>query len=424
MKKNLASMTIFGIVTFYAHITCAATPFSAPAEFDLSGSTIDFSVVLAGGWDTSLAPNPAPVTGSINIETINRITGAFTGEFADITASTTATLPSPVGDIDIICTINSDDLSGWFVWAMDKVIFRPDTINATFSIGGESFNVPFNGVHIPVEYKDGVISATAVVEHSGVYDGTIPIAYDATLVINLTGNLADQSNNGPWVELKTNSNAYVNGDTLQLYFGIGNPGTVLPVDLYLGLLGPNGALLTAPGYTGTIGPIISNFPLPGNFSIPSILVYGIPLTAITPPISSPGAYLFWAVLTEPGNLNLLSEFALAPFEYGAAVSHPYDGTWDGSADSHSDLSEGDCSGFSDVDFTITNSKIVGTALDDEEVGYTVTGYVDPDGTIKDGTISVEGRPVGYFDGIITGTTISGTWLDIDVCYGPYEMTKD
>ncbi|MCP4681659.1 MAG: hypothetical protein GY864_04950 [Desulfobacterales bacterium] len=114
---------------------------------------------------------------------------------------------------------------------------------------------------------------------------------------------------------------------------------------------------------------------------------------------------------------------MAPFEYGAAVSHPYDGTWDGSADSHSDLPEGDCSGFADVNFTITNSKIAGTVIDGEEQ-CPLAGYVDPDGTIKDGTISVEGQPVGYFDGIITGTTISGTWLDIDGCYGPYEMTKD
>jgi hypothetical protein len=76
MKKTLLLLTItVCLIACYPNTSMSATPFSAPAVFDLTGSEIGFSLTLdtttMGQIEASLTPNPAPVTGSIRVSSLH-----------------------------------------------------------------------------------------------------------------------------------------------------------------------------------------------------------------------------------------------------------------------------------------------------------------------------------------------------------------
>ena len=90
----------------------------------------------------------------------------------------------------------------------------------------------------------------------------------------------------------------------------------------------------------------------------------------------------------------------------------------------------DCPALATVRFDIAKSVITGCADSEREVdadGYDVTGTINPDGTIADGTlweeIGPDLYPVGYFNGTFSGNSASGTWQDIYGCYGTFSVSK-
>ncbi len=75
-------------MALYTLNAISATPVTTPARFDLAGSEIGFSVEVerrqGGAPSMALNPNPAAVTGTIDIEQLNQLMGLFTGTFTDI----------------------------------------------------------------------------------------------------------------------------------------------------------------------------------------------------------------------------------------------------------------------------------------------------------------------------------------------------
>lgn len=75
----------------------------------------------------------------------------------------------------------------------------------------------------------------------------------------------------------------------------------------------------------------------------------------------------------------------------------------------------DCPALATVRFDIAKSVITGWADSERDVdadGYDVTGTINPDGTIADGTlweeIGPDLYPVGYFNGTFVGVAKSST----------------
>ena len=136
----------------------AATPFAAPASFDLAGSTINVDIRLEskvlGTIDMALDPNPAPLTGNMDIETLDAASGVFSGALTNVTTTTTAEASKLGLELPVTITLNSNTLSGVFLWAKDKVACYPESVTATFTIGDQSWDIPFNGIPLAGTYNN------------------------------------------------------------------------------------------------------------------------------------------------------------------------------------------------------------------------------------------------------------------------------
>lgn len=434
--KRLAVVlaTVLTVVAFCPAIGMGATPFSAPAVFDLTGSQVGFSVALEtkrlGTLDMALDPNPAMMTGKINIQTLNQMNGFFEGAFKDISASTTATLERIDLTFPITLTINSSNLSGWFLWQKDAVIFKPQSITATLSFGEKSWNLPFAGVSMPATYKDGILSANAELQLADTYLG---YEFEADISIQLVGNLKKKAISELWIALQTDRPEYATGDQLKLYVSMGCEGLTEAVDLYLALAAPDGSVVFAPTYTTDPAPIISDWLPAKNIYLPSTLLYDIALPSASPPVSLAGKHQFLAAFVKAGTLELIGDFGVAEFDYSTVSSskYPYDGTWYGSAVNEAD--NGVCSSTATMSFEISKNQIEGEADEDFDVesdgydGYRVTGNVTAEGKISNGILLEEFGAdyiqVGVLDGTISGSKINGAWNDVYGCYGSYTLNK-
>lgn len=434
MKRIALTLIVLTIMAFHPLNAISATPFTAPARFDLAGSEIGFSVEVerrqGGTFSMALNPNPAAVTGTIDIEQLNQLTGLFSGTFTDISATTTATLDELGWDLPITVSLDSDNLAGWFVWSQDAVIFDPQTLTVTLAFGTQSWSVPLNGVPIPANYKDGALSVDVEVTHQDEYLGrnvTVDIR------IHLVGALTEVNEEQPWIELETDLDAYRDGDNLKLYTSLGGPASSQGVDLYLTLVAPDGQEYFTPAFTTTPAPIVSNFVAGADYYLSSVLVFDIPLPTTAIPVSSGGQYAFTAKFTEAGTDRTLGETARAPFTYtpgvaSASSDYPYDGVWYGTAVNVAD--NGLCAQFGTVLLEITNSVIKGEGSENDPVdadAYTMTGRMSAAGEIVDGVLweefTTELVQVGVYTGSVSGSTINGDWHDVYGCHGTFSATR-
>ncbi len=427
-KKLFAVSALLFFITFVPGAAQSATPFEAPVEFDLVGSTFGFSITftfpVVGEKTLALNPNPTDVTGKVKINTINRTTGYFTGEFENIAGATT-TRATLLGDLTITLTLNSTDLSGWFVWAQDKVILYPESITATLDFGGDSggFPVPLNGVPLQATYKDGTLSIISSPSFSNTYQG---YAFNADIDINLQGSLQEQSESDPWSDLSTDRSDYGPGDPMQLLLSLWTGSGGETVNLYLGLLAPDGGLYFYPGFTTTPTALVENVTLPVDMQLPSTQMLNVMLPDALPLTADPSPYTFAFAMVDVATGDILGDPATAPFTYSAAPAAPagYDGTWEGTADNTTNSAE--CSSFAEVHFEVANGRITGYAADAEDE-YPVSGVVDSTGKIVDGVIYEEyaGQNVqmGAYQGQFTGNTGIGTWHDMYGCQGSFDVTR-
>jgi len=432
MTKRLFFLPLFFFMLFFSYgNTHAATPFSAPASFDLTGSTIECSIHIdathVGNVDMGLSPNPAPVTGAINVTQMQKETGVFTGDFDNISATMRPTANLLGLTVPVTVAVNSDVVSGWFVWNQDAVIFKPESLNITLTLGTQSWDIPTEGTYLPATYSNGILAIEGEFEYANSYLGH---AFTADIGLHITGTLNQQAAGIPWIKLKTDRNSYGQGDSFKLYASLGNEGPALTLDLYLALLNPIGDLLFFPAYDESLTPALKDFEVPSGIFIPYTMLYDLTLPALSPPIDNSGEFQFLAVFVDPGTGSLVGEVASALFTYDGSTpcDHPYDGIWFGSGGS-SVVTE-DCPALASIRFDIAKSVITGFADSEREIdadGYEVTGTINPDGTIADGTlweeIGPDLNPVGYFNGTFSGNSASGTWQDIYGCYGTLSVSK-
>lgn len=408
-----------------------ATPFDAPSEFILTGSNISSSLAFQtklGNVNASLNPNPAPVTGKIIVNSLNKSSGAFYGKFEDVSASTTVSGIASIGNITATLTINSP-VSGMFLWAQNKVVINAEYLTAVLSLNGQDFPIALKGAIIPANYNNGVISLNFNIDQGGTYGS---LAFSFSGAVNLTGVLNYSALGGLWIEMITSKMNYQTGNYFDLYVSLGNSGPESNVDLYFGLLNPNGELLVMQpdlSFSTNITPVLSDFNLPNGTLLSNTQIFHTLLPSTTPPVSIPGKYTLLAGFTDIGTLDFIGDIFPSSFEYAVQTSSGnYDGLYIGSA--FNSTSSSTCAGINLVTFYIVNNLIEGEAEEQqgqETEGYPVTGVVNETGKIVNGIIWEEYMTsliaIGTLDGQVSGETIAGTWTDSYGCYGTYTLTK-
>jgi hypothetical protein len=400
----------------------AAKPFVAPVNFDLDGSNIEFQMTfetqkLHKSYEASLNPNPAPVTGRIEIEKLNQDSGVFSGFFREITATTTVSNVPGLSEVKVGIEINGYT-TGIFLWNENKVVFSPVYLNADISISGNVFHVLLANVPIRATYNNERMTLDFEINKQGEYAN---FNFDLSAKVHLVGQMQkpDNANNGLWIKLSTNDAVYNEGENFKLFASLGNSGETKNIDLYI-ILEDNGKYYSFPYYGEGFTPVLQNYRFNSGLYALNIKLHDANLPTITPPINHPGKFTYYAVFTEPHTTKILGVIESTVFNYEENVgSGTYDGIWEGTAVSnvHTDFCEGDAH----VIFNIVSNRIDGTAsmFDDE---YTATGFVDSQGKIVDGVIW-DDAPIGTFDGHVDGKRMSGTWVDQYGCFGTFEMTK-
>ncbi len=130
----------------------------------------------------------------------------------------------------------------------------------------------------------------------------------------------------PQVFIATDSESYKAGDTIEMSLAGENQGEGMSVDVYIGLLTPNGSLWTLGAFvwwSESINPWIEDIYVPGGYLLERTPFFSFDLPSGMPPIHVPGEYSFAAVLTEPGTFNWLCEASFAPFTVFSVAGMDY-----------------------------------------------------------------------------------------------------
>ncbi|MBN1592180.1 MAG: right-handed parallel beta-helix repeat-containing protein [Candidatus Coatesbacteria bacterium] len=139
----------------------------------------------------------------------------------------------------------------------------------------------------------------------------------------------------PSITVYTDASSYQLGETIEVSLSAENAGEAMSVDVYVGLILPNGEAWTArwDGWGYSIQPWLSNHHVPAGFEMEPSTFWTIDLPSYAPPIASDGDYAFAALLTYPGTFDWLANASLAPFAVEENIgSHYYVDAESGSDD--------------------------------------------------------------------------------------------
>ncbi len=433
MKLKLVAVltfTILGMV--FPMMAGAATPFDAPATFNFAGgSQIDLNLTLKVAnqeMQAGLDPNPAPIAGFLDVGTLNKLTGVFSGAFRDVTAATTATVERLKWQHTISATLNAPALTGVFIWNQNRAIIYPENIAVTIAIDGEAFpTFSLQGIPLRADYEDGKLTIASGFEYTNSYKG---VEFTLTAAINLGGTLQTPTAGTVWVGLRTDANAYQSGEVMTLYASLENSGASQLVDLYIALYAPDGILYCLPAYTPAFVPIVAGWAFESGVKIPYTLLLSSQLPNELPIPMMDGEYIWLAAFFKPGTTDLIGEVAVASFTYTAEMPVPqtFDGIWSGTATSLVDSV--DCRGIAELTFHVVGGNLNGQAVltgsaDDDD--FPVAATVDAGGNIVNGTILEEFAnqlyQIGTFTGALGADTGEGKWYDDYGCYGTFSVTR-
>ena len=120
----------------------------------------------------------------------------------------------------------------------------------------------------------------------------------------------------PQISIYTDKASYQAGDTIEMSLAAENAGEALSVDVYIGLVTPEGSLYTLGqlAWSQAIGPWIEDIHVPSGFSMDRSPFFWFPLPCEMPPIHRPGEFWFLAGLSQPGSLHFVSGISSAAFE--------------------------------------------------------------------------------------------------------------
>ncbi|MBN2208179.1 MAG: right-handed parallel beta-helix repeat-containing protein [Candidatus Coatesbacteria bacterium] len=125
----------------------------------------------------------------------------------------------------------------------------------------------------------------------------------------------------PQVFIYTDKASYQAGDVIQVSLAGQNLGEGMSVDVYIGLLTPDGGLWTLGEllWSEGIEPWIEGIYVPSGFSMDRRPLFWFDLPCDTPSIPEPGEYSFASVLTAPGTTGWVSEAHFAAFDVEPAA---------------------------------------------------------------------------------------------------------
>ena len=129
----------------------------------------------------------------------------------------------------------------------------------------------------------------------------------------------------PTVTVLTDKDGYRAGETIALSLGGENHDEPLSVDVYVGLIGRDGALYTLgeAGWGAYLEPWMADVLVPNPFYMAPVVFQWFDTPCVMPPIGDEGEYSFAAGLTQPGTLDFVAEISFAPFTINPPESHIY-----------------------------------------------------------------------------------------------------
>lgn len=119
----------------------------------------------------------------------------------------------------------------------------------------------------------------------------------------------------PSITIYTDAGTYGSGSTIEVSLSAQNDGDGLSVDVYVGLLAPDGSIycINPSGWLEGIVPWISDIYVPSLFEMGRTSFWWIAIPSVMPPIATDGDYNFAALLTRAGTQDWVSDLSVAPF---------------------------------------------------------------------------------------------------------------
>jgi hypothetical protein len=295
--NKVKSMLFISIILLIASSGYSAAPFTAPAVFDLGGSTIHLdasvNVPILGKVDVNVNPNPVTVQGQLNVDTIDT-SGNWTGS-AQGSGDTNISAPV-VGSFPVHGEAGGS-AQGVFDFANNTMTFSTSDGWAKVTIAGKDYDFDiaqgnitgtFDGKYIRFTTKN-----TKTFKLMG-FDFTI--TYD----INAVGELKAAESLDAFIDV--NKQAYTSGDQFNTTIGFKRVGKQITVDAWVVLIDPSGTLLFFPGFTTTVANI-PNLTLPANSELYDVPLFIQSLPGTTPPIQATGSYIIAIGFSKPGTTD-------------------------------------------------------------------------------------------------------------------------
>ncbi|MBN1591668.1 MAG: hypothetical protein JW941_00305, partial [Candidatus Coatesbacteria bacterium] len=146
------------------------------------------------------------------------------------------------------------------------------------------------------------------------------IGYIFTLAIALAAFLPFCAFAAPTVTIYTDSDSYSPGDTIAVSLAGQNFDFGMSVDIYIGLLTPDGGTFTLvqSGWSVYLDPWVRDIYIPNPFDMPRTEFMWQSVPSDIPPITQEGEYYFAAGLTYPDSFEFVGDISFAQFFYGSA----------------------------------------------------------------------------------------------------------
>ncbi len=131
----------------------------------------------------------------------------------------------------------------------------------------------------------------------------------------------------PQVFIYTDKQSYQPGDTIEVSLAGDNQGEGMSVDVYIGLLTPDGELCTFSPYWGwsryKVNPWIESIYVPAGFTMNQRPFFWFVLPCYRPVINAAGEFYFLAALTGAHTTDFLGEISVAAFRTGIPQASDY-----------------------------------------------------------------------------------------------------
>ncbi|RLC44369.1 MAG: hypothetical protein DRH70_08885, partial [Candidatus Coatesbacteria bacterium] len=147
------------------------------------------------------------------------------------------------------------------------------------------------------------------------------------VTVALLGLLLGSATAAPRIAIYTDKQSYQPGDTIEVSLAGDNQGEGMSVDVYIGLLTPDGELWAFSPYWGwcwyEVDPWIESIYVPAGFTMNQRPFFWFDLPCYRPVINAAGEFYFLAALSGPDTTDFLGEISVAAFRTGIPQASDY-----------------------------------------------------------------------------------------------------